>query len=120
MKAIDEEWWVKHNSACRWEIRRTVPESIKGHVRSVAELEDFDFRDDDEKAFLAAQGDRARLIAAAPEMARLLLTRVDNTDSGKDSVHWYCFACGHGGGHNDDCKLIAVLRKAGVLPSGET
>ena len=54
----------------------------------------------------------AKLIAAAPAMARLLLS----------DVMWHharCVACDghrHQGGHTDDCELVAVLRAAGVLP----
>lgn len=59
--------------------------------------------------------ERARLAAAAPAMARLLLSRVDNADPGRDAVNFYCFACSRGGSHDPDCELIAVLRAAGVL-----
>lgn len=45
--------------------------------------------------------DWARLIAAAPDMARMLLREY------KENVH----RC------EPDCELIRVLRKAGVLPS---
>ncbi len=71
--------------------------------------------DDDDPENPSCDRDRAQLAAAAPEMARLLLTRADNTDSGRDDVDWYCFACHQGGGHAPDCRLVAVLRKAGVM-----
>ncbi|MBA2683253.1 MAG: hypothetical protein H0U66_02005 [Gemmatimonadaceae bacterium] len=48
---------------------------------------------------------RARLIAQAPAMARLLLARID------DCGGW----CERGGGHKPDCRLVAVLRAAGVV-----
>ena len=58
---------------------------------------------------------RGRLAAAAPEMARMLL-----------ELEWIstyetidCRICGGektAGGHEPDCKLVAVLTKAGVLP----
>ena len=58
---------------------------------------------------------RGRLAAHAPAMARLLLERVDNSDSGRDDAHFYCGWCGRGGSHRDDCRLIAVLKAAGVV-----
>lgn len=72
---------------------------------------------------------RARLAAAAPEMARLLLEKEWSggdvnyaTGSGR---MWLpkCLVCGGvkahpqagSSGHRKDCRLVAVLRKAGVL-----
>lgn len=54
----------------------------------------------------------ARLAAAAPEMARLLKDAYENTRDGNEM----CFACGGRSGHQESCALVAVLRKAGVLP----
>jgi hypothetical protein len=58
-----------------------------------------------------------KLAAAAPEMARLLLS-LEWADG-----HWSvnhrgggCLSCGSARdeGHREDCRLVAVLRKAGV------
>jgi hypothetical protein len=69
-----------------------------------------------------ADVDRARLIAAAPEMARLLLELQDFEGAG-------CVACGHVScgdetckdhePHSANCPIVAVLRKAGVLRHGD-
>jgi hypothetical protein len=56
------------------------------------------------------------LIVQAPAMARLLLERVDNGDSGADDATYYCGWCGRGGEHSSSCRLLAVLHAAGVLP----
>jgi hypothetical protein len=50
---------------------------------------------------------RARLAAAAPEMAQLLEPL---------SRRPYCAFCkaARADGHTDDCKLMAVLKKAGI------
>lgn len=66
--------------------------------------------------------ERAKLAAAAPEMARLLLElewadpRNHWSDDGANSNG--CCVCGEykKDGHKPDCALVAVLRKAGVLP----
>jgi hypothetical protein len=57
--------------------------------------------------------ERAKLAAAAPEMARML---VELEWSGSEQVHQCasCFAYKHEG-HADNCRLVAVLRKAGVV-----
>ncbi len=54
---------------------------------------------------------RAQLAAAAPEMARLLLEL--------EWDHAECNICGGTHEHESDCRLVAVLRKAGVLRHGE-
>ena len=51
---------------------------------------------------------RARLAAAAPEMARLLLEAHHIKDRA-------CFDCGRVLIHRGDCQIVALLRKAGVL-----
>jgi hypothetical protein len=56
---------------------------------------------------------RARLAAAAPDMARLLLALEVVGDDGPG----FCPACGRlrpDEPHKDDCRWVAVLRKAGV------
>lgn len=53
---------------------------------------------------------RAKLAAAAPEMARLLLEL-----EYVDGETWaFCPSCGSRDEHASDCKLMAALRKAGV------
>jgi hypothetical protein len=55
--------------------------------------------------------DRAKLAAAAPDMARLLI----EIEWQGDEVRYRCPSCGGGTpGHESDCALDAVLRKAGV------
>jgi hypothetical protein len=81
------------------------------------------------------RGDRQRLAIAAPELARLLLEAQWASGGGfgpsaddqeyKDVSCYFCEGresehCGRGrkckSGHAPDCRLVAVLRKAGVLP----
>lgn len=60
---------------------------------------------------------RLQLAAAAPEMARLLLAMHERHSHGRLSEWCPAPGCGVGaGGHEPDCALVAVLRKAGVLP----
>lgn len=69
--------------------------------------------------------DRARLAAAAPEMARLLLELAAKwvAEQNGGPCYFRCESCefevvkpGSAENHADDCRLVAVLRKAGVLP----
>lgn len=55
---------------------------------------------------------RAKLAAQAPAMARLLLKAT--VKPGGDE--WGCLGCGtwEEGEHTEDCKLLAILRDAGV------
>jgi len=56
--------------------------------------------------------ERAKLAAAAPEMARLLL-ELEHSGSVAGGT---CPACGaHPREHMTDCRWLAVMRKAGVL-----
>ena len=64
---------------------------------------------------------RARLAAAAPDMARLLL-KLEWSDVDYDAAT-YCPSCWASYpwkpsdlGHRDDCEWLAVMRKAGVRP----
>lgn len=75
--------------------------------------------------------ERAKLAAAAPEMARLLLElqwsgssegirseflpRCPVCSGHRDNP--FTGASGWEGGHKSDCRLAEVLRKAGVLPT---
>lgn len=99
MSIIDEEWYVGHLVVAR----KSDGKFRFGSGSPVG----VDFDEDSAALRLAAQ---------APAMARLLLARVDNSDSGRDSQHYYCGWCEWGGEHKDDCALIAVLRAAGVKP----
>lgn len=61
----------------------------------------------------AARDERARFIAAAPDMARALMGDLDPDG--------HVIACGNGGSDPEDCsprcrKVTAALRKAVVLP----
>jgi hypothetical protein len=60
--------------------------------------------------------EHCRLAAAAPEMARLLLELGEQPHPNDNGYR--CPACGadEDPDHFDDCRLVAVLRKAGVLP----
>lgn len=49
---------------------------------------------------------RARLAAAAPDMARLLLRLGD--------YFGRCIVCTQVGGHDDGCEWLAVMHKAGI------
>lgn len=64
--------------------------------------------------FYGSEGDaRILLAAAAPEMARMLL----ELEWSGDEARYRCPACeatAHPN-HAPDCRLVAVLRKAGVL-----
>ena len=69
------------------------------------------------------QAERAKLAAAAPEMARLLL-ELQHHPAGYE-YEPECPVCGMAEkcdrkswptAHVADCRLLAVLRKAGVLP----
>lgn len=85
----------------------------------------WEVRDSDETTLLttgaplddAGSGEaRARLASAAPDMARLLLELEWCDDDGH-----YCPSCGYSRfrtpqTHAPDCRLVAVLRKAGVRP----
>lgn len=66
------------------------------------------------------QKERATLAAAAPEMARVLLAlEWKGAELGDDCTYAVCPSCGaYKGevGHAPDCGLVAVLRKAGVVP----
>lgn len=66
----------------------------------------------------AEAAQRGRLAAAAPEMARLLLELQDGhcVPVGYDNHHAcvFCDSPGPDVKHEQDCKLMAVLRKAGV------
>jgi hypothetical protein len=80
--------------------------------------------------FSAGEHARSQLAAAAPEMARLLLD-VQWTPTGYDHEPC-CPVCtmskprvqrddaNFTHGHSKDCAFVAVLVKAGVLPSGDT
>jgi len=60
---------------------------------------------------------RAKLAAAAPEMARLLV-EFQYEGAGVAGEPAQCIACGREqimpGSHEADCRLVAVLRKAGI------
>lgn len=75
----------------------------------------------------------ARLIAAAPEMARMLLELSHGVDTSDGEYSDRCPVCQdrtrlppdgkvgipldiHPGKHAPDCRLVDVLRKAGALP----
>ena len=58
---------------------------------------------------------RARLASAAPEMARLLM-EFAYLDGDCDVCAWCADDEVTRGQHSNDCRLVAALRKAGVLP----
>jgi hypothetical protein len=110
-----EETWTAelHGNACECSSRVTI-----------------DGRDgDDAVAFYVNDGGRARsmhprlvLAAAAPEMARLLLSLAEQkiVPDGEEPDHpdarGCCFFCPMEDGHHQNyCRLAIVLRKAGVL-----
>jgi hypothetical protein len=77
--------------------------------------------------------ERAQLAAAAPEMARLLLGLAANWHHDRPPEvpapvgYFRCESCeseivrpGSAEKHMDNCELVAVLVKAGVLGSGHT
>lgn len=69
-----------------------------------------------------APGPRARLAAAAPEMARLLLEIEFHSQEGDEGhLPSACPICDgyEYRGHKPDCRLVAVLRKAGVIADKE-
>jgi hypothetical protein len=99
VKVWEETWYRRHNSACRWELRQERPGD--DDVRTcVAQFDDYDWVNADEKVFIEAQGARAQLAAAAPEMARVLLELL-----------------GPGGDLDEaqEQEATRVLRKAGVV-----
>lgn len=106
MKPWEEAWFVHEDTAGEPDVYRSPDPDTLARVLASDGTEPEDFA-------------RARLAAAAPEMARLLLSRYEKhaeNDAGNDSTDWYCLACGRGGlPHAPDCRLVAVLRKAGVI-----
>lgn len=92
--------------------------------QAVAEFEidgDWDDTSEDQDDY-AYSAQRTRLAAAAPEMARLLLevqhTRCQGDWCGGCPIcGWLKGDCGQD--HKDDCRLLAVLRKAGVIADKE-
>lgn len=89
-----------------WELTRTDVENVGDWVLSM-------FTDDEDAPefiadFPVEEEARARLAAAAPEMARLLV-ELERYECGQGK----CGIC-RVRGHEPDCRLIAVLRKAGV------
>lgn len=57
--------------------------------------------------FSPGDAERAKLAAAAPEMARMLL-----------ELEWHhaeCLVCGETHKHAPDCRLSALLRKGGIV-----
>ncbi len=82
------------------------------------------YSDNHEEEWATVWGDdnreRARLAAQAPAMARLLLEGMTVTAAGPHDNYETCLAgCGGYGPtaeeHRPDCRLVAVLRTAGVL-----
>jgi len=113
-KVWEESWEV---GPCSRDINETSVEIFLGQGSSF-----------DEDLDVIVPGPRLRLAAAAPEMARLLL-EVEFADTAGDSHEWHhCPGCGarrsvnedgsaapFHDSHRDDCRWVAVMRKAGVL-----
>ncbi len=97
MKPWEETWRLSEDTAGELDVYMDLDE--EGACRRVLAS---DSANDDDTA-------RARLAAAAPEMARLLLEAQSWLD---DSSAYH----GTSGGRDFDARLVAVLRKAGVLP----
>lgn len=121
-----DEFWKKPNPAIEAIFAETwrLNEDTAGELDVYLDLDDegtcrrilaTDSANDDDKA-------RAKLAAAAPEMARLLRAKMffrAQPDA------WYCIACGwrqdhdpatspQAVGHSPSCELVAVLTKAGA------
>ena len=90
-----------------WTVQRYVIE-IDGYP--IGQFTD-DGPEPDESENGMSHRDRATLAAQAPAMARLLLEFATGTD-GYDTD---CLACGCIGKHLPDCKIVDVLRAAGVI-----
>lgn len=100
MTKVWEETWVQTQSCCI-RLATTVP--------TIAWFAAEGSRDGD------LDCDRARLAAAAPEMARLLL-QLEWTQGGVwDPAGCHvCLGGRDSGGHKPDCAYDALMRKAGV------
>lgn len=103
-----------------WEVQRYVVEMKGDAGRQLGTFID----DADAPEWPSCDRDRAQLAAAAPEMARLLIevqwagVLTYQYEGGGDPC---CPVCeGEEPRHEPDCKLVAVLRKAGVLEPGPT
>jgi len=98
MKLLEETW--------RW--NDTMPLDVFGEEGGDLLFEGTAGRND-----FSDGSERARLVACAPEMARLLL----DMHNDKSII---CFCCGLGTGaldftHAHTCELDGVLRRAGIL-----
>lgn len=109
MAKVWEETWVQ---------QRYVVEMAGDSGRHLGQFVD----DEDDPDDPGCDRDRAQLAAAAPEMARLLLELewaggfTYPYDTGTTSCCPVCTA-EPSEGHEKDCKLVAVLVKAGVRAS---
>lgn len=101
MKVWEETWRARFETHCQHSIRLDEPD-VRGRI-----LADFLELDDDEQD--PFQGRRAKLAAAAPEMARLLLqvAALRDSEDARDVAKAICLEMAD--------EVEAVLRKAGVL-----
>lgn len=123
-----EETWEAREVGGTWQVRmpEQPPHRAWLNVHPIGEM---DCPHPDEAA-------RARLAAAAPEMARLLVELSGGVDTSDGEYRERCPVCHdrtmlppdgrpgipvdlHPGAHSPDCRLVAVLRKAGVIEGGE-
>ncbi len=119
-KVLEETWearlWYHHaNDAQRPVSEIYLPDApstkyAAAHERCISAFEPETWDSD------SASAERCQLAACAPEMARMLLEHHAELvkATGRDT---YCLGCGGflGTGHDPDCPLVALLRKAGVI-----
>lgn len=110
MPIWDEEWWVRNSPACTDDIYCEEAKYIFTGLRAIGQ-----------PGFEDARA-RARLAAAAPAMARLLLS-LEWPEPSHDSQPTVCHFCRREhpdmdepgpDAHTPDCQWLAVMRAAGV------